>query len=210
MVDSAVGYAGGSRGRIIRTTNGGDTWFQMASGTIRALTAVQFVDRDTGWATTGAGLILKSTNSGVTWSAVPSGYNLAFLGMHFLSPQEGWAVGRGGIIMHYTTAALRGEMPGGRDPASVPSMIPVVENYPNPFNPATRIRFTLAEPARVTMKVYDLLGREVATLLDGVWQTVGTHEVEFAGNNLAGGIYFARVTGDGLAQPVTRKMLLVK
>jgi hypothetical protein len=210
MVDSLVGFASGSRGRIVRTTNGGNTWFQMSSGTIRALTAVQFVDQDTGWATTGAGLILKSTNSGVTWGAIPSGYNLAFLGMHFLSPQEGWVVGRTGIIMHYTTAALRGELPEGRTPETTPSKTSVVENFPNPFNPATRIRFTIADPARITLKIYDVLGREVATLIDGEWRSAGAHEVEFAGNNLAGGIYFARVTGEGLAQPVTRKMLLVK
>jgi hypothetical protein len=182
----------------------------MASGTIRALTAVQFVDRDTGWASTGAGFILKSTNAGVTWNAVPSGYSQGFLGMHFFSPQDGWIVGRAGIIMHYTTAALRGEMPGGREPLGIPESKAVVENYPNPFNPVTRIRFTLDGPSRVTLKVYDVLGREVATLIDGAWRSAGDHEVEFAGTDLAGGIYFARMTGDGLAQPVTRKMLLVK
>jgi hypothetical protein len=82
-----------------------------------------------------------------------------------------------------------------------------VNNYPNPFNPTTKICFTLPQNRKVSLKVFDALGREVADLANDVF-TAGTHEVEFDATNLASGIYFYTIrTAQG---SITKKMLLIK
>jgi hypothetical protein len=91
------------------------------------------------------------------------------------------------------------------------------QNYPNPFNPVTTIRFTLPEESRVTLKVYNLLGQEVATLLEKEELDEGIQEVEFYAEHLASGIYFYRLIAESLdedaaAHTFTRvmKMIMVK
>jgi hypothetical protein len=79
--------------------------------------------------------------------------------------------------------------------------------YPNPFNSTARIRFTVPSRERVSLRVYDLLGREVARLHEGVMQA-GSHQVSFEANGMASGLYFVRMQGAGF--DATRKMLLVK
>jgi protocatechuate 3,4-dioxygenase beta subunit len=89
------------------------------------------------------------------------------------------------------------------------------QNYPNPFNPSTVIRYQLSVNSTVTLKVYDMLGREVQSLADNEWMEEGEYEFEFDGSNLATGVYFYRLVANGVddksAQFVdVKKMLLVK
>jgi hypothetical protein len=81
-------------------------------------------------------------------------------------------------------------------------------NHPNPFNPSTLISFNLPVEMKISMKVYDLSGKLVATLVDNQQMSVGLHEVTFNGSGLASGIYFYRLEGDGFSD--TKRMLLVK
>ena len=83
----------------------------------------------------------------------------------------------------------------------------LAQNYPNPFNPTTVISYNLRTSGRVTLKVYDVLGREVMTLVDG-YQDAGVHTAEFNGENLASGVYFYRLTAPGVNQ--INKMLMIK
>jgi|GEM_PF-2242978 len=78
---------------------------------------------------------------------------------------------------------------------------------PNPFNPSTTLTYSLIEASEVSLIVYDICGREVAKLVSG-FQSAGTHQAEFRGDNAAGGIYFASLTSQG--QSKTVKMLLLK
>lgn len=89
----------------------------------------------------------------------------------------------------------------------LPSTYALFQNYPNPFNPTTVITYQLSAVSRVSLKVYDVLGREVRTLVDET-QNPGVHEAEFSGNGLASGVYFYKLT----AGPFTRvrKMLMLK
>ncbi len=79
--------------------------------------------------------------------------------------------------------------------------------YPNPFNPTTSIKYELPEGAYVSLRVFDILGREVATLVNG-FQSSGSKVVEFDGTNLPNGMYIYRLIASGFAD--TKKMLLLK
>ncbi|MCH8306022.1 MAG: T9SS type A sorting domain-containing protein, partial [Candidatus Marinimicrobia bacterium] len=81
------------------------------------------------------------------------------------------------------------------------------QNYPNPFNPATQIEFSLPVSSKVSLVIYNLLGQEIARLIDGE-QAAGVHSVTWEATNLATGIYFYRIQAGDFVQ--TRKMLLLK
>ncbi|RMF58899.1 MAG: T9SS C-terminal target domain-containing protein, partial [Bacteroidetes bacterium] len=81
------------------------------------------------------------------------------------------------------------------------------QNFPNPFNPQTTIRYELARSGRVALEVFDLLGRRVATLVNGE-QPAGTFTVTFDARDLASGVYVYRLTAG--SQVMTRTMLLMK
>ena len=80
-------------------------------------------------------------------------------------------------------------------------------NYPNPFNPSTVIKYQLADVAQISLKVYDVMGREVATLVN-TYQNKGSYEVTFNANGLASGIYFYKLNAGG--KQFINKMLLMK
>ena len=85
----------------------------------------------------------------------------------------------------------------------------ILENYPNPFNPTTTVKYQLGENALVTLKIYDVMGREVATLINNRMQFKGTtYEATFNARGLTSGIYFYTLFVNG--KPYTRKMLLMK
>lgn len=81
------------------------------------------------------------------------------------------------------------------------------QNYPNPFNPVTQIKYQVPTASKVTLKVYDILGREVATLVDQV-RTAGVYSVSFNGSSLSSGVYFYRMTAGKFNQ--TKRLILLK
>ncbi|NWF89618.1 MAG: T9SS type A sorting domain-containing protein [Ignavibacteriaceae bacterium] len=81
------------------------------------------------------------------------------------------------------------------------------QNYPNPYNPTTKISYQLSVDVPVTLQVYDLLGREVATLVNEEKQT-GNYEVQFDASNLSSGVYLYKITMNDFTK--TMKMMVVK
>ncbi len=86
-------------------------------------------------------------------------------------------------------------------------LIQLNQNYPNPFNPLTKIKYQIAKNSFVTLKVYDVLGRKVETLVNEK-QTAETYEVTFSGVKYSSGIYFYRIQADSFTD--VKKMVLVK
>lgn len=89
----------------------------------------------------------------------------------------------------------------------IPATFTLEQNYPNPFNPSTVISFQLSVNSHVTLKVFDVNLREVATLVDGE-MAAGNHSVAFTPRNLVGGAYLYKLTAGKLSQ--TRKAVLMR
>jgi hypothetical protein len=113
-----------------------------------------------------------------------------------------------------TTVVLSDEWPLTGDPVGVeeidgqiPSDYTLAQNFPNPFNPSTKIRYTVPEQANVSLKIYDVLGKEVAELVN-VEQTAGTYEASFDASRLSSGIYFYQLSAGNVT--ISKKMMLLK
>lgn len=98
---------------------------------------------------------------------------------------------------------------GVKDEPFIPTNFALSQNYPNPFNPETTIKFQISNSAHVNLKLFDLLGREIETLVNE-GKYAGTYEVKFIGSNLASGIYFYRLDVGHGRFVQTRKMIYLK
>lgn len=90
----------------------------------------------------------------------------------------------------------------------VPSKFELSQNYPNPFNPTTKINFALPLDSKVLLKVYDITGREISTLVNGELKNAGYYSVDFNASGFASGLYIYRIQTD--KESVSKKMVLVK
>ena len=81
------------------------------------------------------------------------------------------------------------------------------QNYPNPFNPVSHLEFGISDLGFVSLKVYDVLGREIKTLVNEI-KPAGTYKIEFDGSNFASGVYFYKLEAGDFVQ--TKRMVLVK
>jgi hypothetical protein len=88
-----------------------------------------------------------------------------------------------------------------------PTTFSLAQNFPNPFNPTTTIQFSLPQAGDVSLKIYNLLGEEVKTLVKE-YRQAGKHSVQFNANNLASGIYFYRIQAGSFVE--TKKMILLR
>ncbi len=115
------------------------------------------------------------------------------------------STGGDAYVLKFRTA----QMPVGvaQNPNDVPAQFGLEQNYPNPFNPSTQLRFTIAELRFVTLKVYDVLGREISTLVNER-KSPGTYEVQFNANSLPSGVYFYRLEAGSFVE--TKKLTLVR
>ncbi|MBN8585264.1 MAG: T9SS type A sorting domain-containing protein, partial [Ignavibacteria bacterium] len=94
---------------------------------------------------------------------------------------------------------------------NTPRSFKLHQNYPNPFNPTTNIKFDIPNDANVSIKIYDLLGREVFSVSE--YKQAGSYEMMFDGSNLASGLYFYSVKAETSQRDVyteTKKMVLIK
>lgn len=120
---------------------------------------------------------------------------------NYTSPVVRAHPGNTGVIIRITVTSVQEREPG------VPGRFALEQNYPNPFNPATTIEYTLPRTGVIRLAIYDLLGREVATLIDGPRDT-GVHSVVWQADGQASGLYLYRLSTN--AGVITRKLLLLK
>jgi photosystem II stability/assembly factor-like uncharacterized protein len=186
---------------IMKTTNGGFNWTKIFQiGGPAATTLGDSIVFTSGY---------KSTNSGINWFSQNLGINPSLInGSFFINSTTGFLVGNNGVILKTTDG-------GGvlnqinLNSEKTPDNFSLEQNYPNPFNPSTVIRYRLSAAGIVSLKVFDLLGKEVASLVNEK-QSAGSYAVDFnsAEYNIPSGIYFYTLnTGDFKE---TKKMVLIK
>ncbi|MGA2669084.1 MAG: YCF48-related protein, partial [Ignavibacteria bacterium] len=330
MINTSTGYAAGSTGIILKTTNGGNNWRTLTSPTSNDLNKIDFINSSTGWVFGISGTIYKTTNGGGNWlQETATGVSGTISGAYMVDANTGWLIGPGGIISKTTDSGynwspqtanagthtlysikmlnantgylcgytvVRKTINGGNtwdsvltpsaistyfsldfidvnngiiagyggqitrttdggqswtvyyigtdnaiyatymtspdtifaagDEASiykfpmgmtkvlewnnqVPTKYVLYQNYPNPFNPSTTIRFSLPKSGNISLRVYDITGREVKTLLNNEQLNRGTINLTFDGSNLASGVYFYSLSVDG-NMIGSKKMVLLK
>jgi len=103
---------------------------------------------------------------------------------------------------------LLSDITGLNNPVSeIPSKYDLKQNYPNPFNPVTKISFDIPKQGLVTMKIFDVLGREVKTLINEI-KAPGAYSVDFNASELSSGVYFYRLETNGFMD--IKRMMLIK
>lgn len=147
--------------------------------------------------------------------------NNSIHGENFVWRNNAWRPEQGTLVLYYDNhdkslncTALVADIEytsfvisGVDDEQSTSVSFSLAQNYPNPFNPVTNISFSLPRESNVNLKVYDLLGNEIITLLDE-HKSSGTHHVQFNGGSLSSGVYFYKIeTGEFTS---TKKLILMK
>jgi hypothetical protein len=199
---TALGLAGGTT--IVKTTDNGASYSTVGTvpGTGNIL-GIEGKGTDF-WYVRGTG-VYRSTNSGDNWASEhTAGGTLNDMDFADDGCLKGWAVGATGSI-----SRLDGVVSGlgNGNITELPASFKLNQNYPNPFNPSTTISFEMPKADLVELKVFDMLGREVATLVSGLKQP-GTYKVDFDASGLSSGVYIFRLkAGDFIA---SKKMTLLK
>jgi hypothetical protein len=156
---------------------------------------------------TGGYGIYVSTNNGTTWEENDEGLPSSFADIRALTISS-TSIYAGTLFIGTWERPLTDYVTGVESFSDeLPVNFQLAQNYPNPFNPSTVIEFSVPQGSFVELKVFDILGNDVATLADDNY-TAGTYKADFNGDNLPSGIYLARITAGNFVQ--TRKMMLLK
>ena len=180
-----VGYAAGYSS-LYKTTDGGLSWVQFPSS-LYGLEDIAFGNENRGWAAT-FDAISTTTNGGLTWTTEAAANGPSRFGL--LPGEDLWLGGRSTNVLRHVGSPLVGVQ--GQPEPTRPVAFSLRQNYPNPFNPATVIGFDVPVTIRVTLTVYDILGKEVVRLVDEV-RTPGSYRVTWNGSGFASGVYFCRM-----------------
>jgi len=155
----------------------------------------------------------RSTNNGNNWEAdtrltlLDSMSLLSNIGLSGNTVHVVWVDKRDGNYEIYYKRNPTGNVGIQNISTEIPSKYSLSQNYPNPFNPTTKIKFDVVRVGDVKIVVYDVMGREVQTLVNESLKP-GTYEASFEGNTLNSGVYFYKLITDGFTE--TKKMLMIK
>jgi hypothetical protein len=192
---------------VKRTTDGGVTWINTAS--VPAGVTPFLIAYVPG--TSGSYVITSFTlstqipgsaytlNNGATWTTVD---NFLHGRAAFVSPAVGWSWGGANVIYKWSGIPLPVEHTN-----EVVQSFHLEQNYPNPFNPSTIIKYQIPRDGLVTLMIYDVLGKEVKTLVNE-YRGIGRYEVKFDASGLASGLYIYQLKANDFIS--SKKMLLLK
>ncbi len=151
---------------------------------------------------TGASSILSTSHNSYDYAALEhTEYPYAMNDMAIYYYGTMYAVGENGKVL------LASDEITGVSNNSLPSDFKLSQNYPNPFNPSTTVKYQIPKQLHVSIKVFDMSGKEIVTLVNKV-EKAGTHEVTFNAEKYSSGVYFYRIFTEGFTE--TKKMILVK
>ena len=189
---------------IVSTTNSGTNWIYNELGVFGISNAIGYRTQNEIWVSMNLiDSFLLSTDGGYNWDLLPTPGSTILSDMTFTDYRNGWAVGKNGVILKYNSSLININSTG----IFTPEDFTLYQNYPNPFNPVTNLGFGISELGFVTLKVYDVLGNEVAVLVNEN-KAPGYYNIQFDGSNLSSGVYYYRLESKGFVQ--TKRMMLLK
>jgi len=196
LTDNSHGWAVGGSGKIIYTLNGFH-WNGQANTNENNLNDVFFINNNEGWAV-GQEVLLHTTNGGSTWKqeAQDLTAGIIFNSVFATDNHHVYVAGNNGTLLKYTL------LTGFDKFAHAPDYM-LEQNHPNPFSKTTTISWNCAKSNHQTLKVFDVFGNAVATLVDG-FRTSGRQIVDFEIKGLPEGVYFYQLQADGKVE--TKKM----
>lgn len=203
FINSNTGWVCGNGGLILKTTNSGIDWIQQNSNG-QALLKISFVDENFGWSVGYYGYMRKTTDGGQNWQYSLTGTYDWLQDVFFINQTTGWIVGENSILKTTTGGNVVNII---RVSNAVPKEFTLNQNYPNPFNPVTKIKFDIPDHSNAKIIVYDLLGREVITLVNKYLKP-GSYEVDWDGTTFASGVYFYSLVTPEYVE--TKRMVLIK
>jgi photosystem II stability/assembly factor-like uncharacterized protein len=187
----SVGFVVGESGTLLRTLDGGATWTTRSTGSTENLTGVWTLNGVNAIAVGTAGAVFVSSDIGTTWFREATETTEDLYAAHFLDIERGMIVGNRGAVLRTPLAGVPTTVQWS-DQSSIPGDADLAQNYPNPFNAATTFEFQLAKSEIVSLKVFDMLGREVATLMEQL-KPPGTYRLWWDARNLPSGVYLYRL-----------------
>lgn len=213
MVDAITAFATGENGTIIKSTNMGESWETIYTGVNNTLYRIRFADDQNAISVGTDGVILKTTDGGITWvnenSGVANNLNCLFVVDDLIS----YTGGTDGIILKTTDGGTTWFQQG--DYVKAENILEVKKEmfyvYPNPSNPNSVINYSLSETSLISIKIYDILGKELKQIVNE-YQNKGNYSVLFDGAELSSGMYFCKIliqNYNGITAK-TMKIILVK
>jgi len=195
-------FAGTDNSGVLLTTNSGNTWVQTSLNNENVYCL--YVNENNIFAGTSNGVYL-SKNNGTNWILKNQGFSTT-QSVNFLSIANSYIFA--GTSGKYVWKRLFSEIIGIKNISSkIPSEFSLSQNYPNPFNPTTKIQFDIPKANNVLIKIYDIAGKEINTLVNEKFDA-GTYETEWHAENYSSGVYFYTLTAGEFKE--TKRMILAK
>ena len=219
FVSEQTGWVAGEHGKVFRTTNGGLSWTRIWMDNWPAFKSIDFVNENVGWIVTDElfwgyeSSLFYTTNGGDNWELkvkIPGSEGSIFM----MDQNTGWLVSGHNVFSEPQVGFVYKTTNGGVTFIEEEKKHDVIlnefylsQNYPNPFNPNTKFTYSVAVSGIVTLKIFDILGSEVLTLVNEE-KPAGNYEITWYAANLPSGVYFYRLKAGSFVQ--TRKMILLK
>jgi photosystem II stability/assembly factor-like uncharacterized protein len=204
FISTTVGTVAGNSGKIYKTSDGGNNWVALLSNTTKNLKAIISTNLLKNWAVGEQGTILNTTNGGSFWATQVSGTTNNLNSVYFaMTSTTGWISGDNGTILKTTNGGV-GIM---KISSEIPTSYKLYNNYPNPFNPSTNIKFQIKDSRFTTLKIYDILGKEIERLVNEKLSP-GTYSIDWNATQYPSGIYFYRLQSENFTD--VKRMMFVK
>jgi photosystem II stability/assembly factor-like uncharacterized protein len=215
IVYASVFSYGGLQGGVYKTTNGGVNWEEKNNGLTNEDWDINTININSqnpdelyiGTGSAETDFLFKTTNGGDNWfkfsKGLPDSGGVSSIAIDTLTDRIYLGVGAfsgSGIYIYDSLSSVQSE-------PEVPAKFRLYQNYPNPFNPVTTIRFVLSQSGNVSLKVYDVLGREIETLVDD-FRNAGNYEIDFNASEFPSGVYFYKLQTENYID--TKKMIFLK
>jgi photosystem II stability/assembly factor-like uncharacterized protein len=195
--------------KVLRSIDAGNTWESFKvfdyNSIIFSGCDIDFINSKIGYVSAYDSRVFKTIDGGETWEPENYPKGLSNFAMDFVNEEVGWVFGYPGIVLKRDPNFVSVDEPvyQGNDL----NTFSLIQNYPNPFNPNTTITYSIPIAGKVSLKIFDVLGNEIATLVNEE-KTTGNYTVNFDASNLTSGVYFYRIQAGDYVE--TKKMIYLK